>query len=58
MKNDFKKLSLKKLTIARISTNELKSIEGGSSIPPTDQDPDLSILTTMEIHNCIESHSF
>ena len=37
MKKEFKTLSLKRLTIARINVNELQKIQGGSS-DPTDPD--------------------
>jgi hypothetical protein len=54
MKNDFKKLGLKKLTIARISLNELNSIQGGSS-DPTDPDPHADPELSREM-NCTYSH--
>lgn len=55
MKSDFKKLSFKKLTIARIDVNKLKSIQGGSSAP-TDPDTDIDHNLSMEIEGCTYSH--
>ena len=54
MKNNFKKLKLEKLTIARININELRKIQGGSS-DPTDPDPHADPNLSREM-NCTYSH--
>lgn len=56
MKKKFKTLSLKKLTIARVSVGELQKIQGGSSAP-SDPDTDIDHNISMEIENCTYSHT-
>ena len=54
MKKEFKTVSLKRLIIARINSNELKNIQGGSS-DPTDPDPHANPELSREM-GCTYSH--
>ncbi len=56
MKNDFKRLSFKKLTIARIDMDQLKNIQGGSSAP-SDPDTDIAHHVSMEMEGCTYSYT-
>lgn len=51
MKKSLKQLDLKKLTIAKISRNELTRVQGGSS-DPTDPDPNVGPFVTKEVETC------